>query len=76
METTSPKKSLNWMDVLSLLKNVAIFFIPIVLANIVPIQNWIIDISGLNPEIIAITLSAIVKMIEYRYRNNQQTVAL
>lgn len=73
METTSPKKTLNWMDLVNLLKNVAIFFIPIVLANIVPIQDWVITTTKLNPEIIAIMISAIVKIIEYRYRDNKPT---
>ena len=71
METTSPRKRLNWTDVLNLLKNVCIFAFPIVLANIVPIQNWVISTLSLNPEVIAIIISSIVKLIEYWLRNNK-----
>jgi len=70
METTSPVKSLNFQDVLSLLKNVAIFFIPMIITILGAIQ------SGTNITwsfVIGLVVSSAIKMLEYYYRNNLPT---
>lgn len=68
MESTSPKNSLDWVDVVNLLKNVAIFFIPVLITILTAVQTGqSITISFLA----GATVSSLVKLYEYYTRENK-----
>ena len=72
--STSPKMSINSTDLLNWLKNLLIFILPIALVNIDSIQTYILSITQLNPEVLGILLSALIKLAEYFLRANTPTV--
>ena len=72
METTSAKNEFNKQDFYNWLKNLLIFVLPIALANIGAIENWILLNLSINPEVLAIILSSGVKFAEYFIRNNTE----
>lgn len=65
MATASKKFKLNKKDILNAIKNMLIFGVPLFIANIDAIQSYIVTIAGINPDLLSILLSTLVKLGQY-----------
>lgn len=71
MDTTSPQGKINWIDIKSMLKNLAIFFIPMSITLLTAVQSgqeitWAF--------VYWLLLSTCIKMWEYFLRDNTKVV--
>ncbi len=67
MDTTSPENSLNWIDIKSLLKNIAIFFLPMAITLLTAVQSGQEITTAF---VLGAAISSLIKLSEYYSRGN------